>query len=475
MCERTVACRHPSTWAVTSSGTSSKNRSTIAARCLNGRVASASRRLSVAATSRSRWGSTQLGRVAREVVALHLEPTSAHACHVHHGDAEVGAERLGTAQVREPARHLHERVLDQVLRHRAVAGEQVGQAQGVGRVRFVQGAQPVRAHAARPRGHRSPRSYTRTDAPSGLRVALTHGKRCARRTTRRTSAGLIRVAPASSSQAKISGRMPSAVTPTTSPGSSLAHHRAQRGRAHPGRRRRRARPLPPRRPLEALDDVLARAPAQVVLELGDRQVVRTHRGPERERRAGSRSCGRPPCRSRARRGRLAAAEPVQGLHHARSCRPRCGRSRSSRSVRRVENRLARPGLCSGSWTNVFRPLTTARCGRPIASAAAAAAMAFCALIRETPARVIGHVEHRHQRVGPMVGRTRSCGRPGSTSRGRPRAGPHATPDDRGGSRRATAARSRCVASPARGDRRRSARPSPSGRVMRVMTPFTSAS
>ena len=37
MCERTVACRHPSTWAVTSSGTSSKNRSTIAARCLNGR------------------------------------------------------------------------------------------------------------------------------------------------------------------------------------------------------------------------------------------------------------------------------------------------------------------------------------------------------------------------------------------------------------------------------------------------------
>ncbi len=44
----------------------------------------------------------------------------------------------GVAHVDEPARELHERVLDQVLCEFAVAGEQVRESAGIRRMPFVQ-------------------------------------------------------------------------------------------------------------------------------------------------------------------------------------------------------------------------------------------------------------------------------------------------------------------------------------------------
>jgi hypothetical protein len=69
----------------------------------------------------------------------------------------------------------------------------------------------------------------RRPAPSGARASLAAvGDDRACFTMRRTSVGPSRSPPLASSHAKISGRIPSAVTPTTSP-SSRRDHRLERG------------------------------------------------------------------------------------------------------------------------------------------------------------------------------------------------------------------------------------------------------
>jgi hypothetical protein len=84
---------------------------------------------------------------------------------VHDGLPHVGVERAGIPQMRESPGEPDEGVLHQVLRDPAVAGEEVGQPHGSGRMLAVQLSDPSSVHRRRPidlHSHHSPITGPRT-------------------------------------------------------------------------------------------------------------------------------------------------------------------------------------------------------------------------------------------------------------------------------------------------------------------------